>query len=241
MKLPKARTKNLLEQNLKNETLIYDLTIDKAFNLNETSTIVYKACGQNQTFAELKRKYNFTDDFIYLALDELKRENLLNDVSYQSPFAGVSRREIIKKVGLATMFVLPLISGLVAPKASEAASVASGSSGFLPIFSACINQLGAPLCVTGFCINNRCCAESAYQHQIILLPGQNYSLTDTSPIYYQTGQVPANRPCPVACCSGAQPTGSCSIAPDTINEYGDGEFPDAAGYSPYIQTCDCTC
>lgn len=36
-KLPKARTENLLEQNLEKETLIYDLTIDKAFNLSETS------------------------------------------------------------------------------------------------------------------------------------------------------------------------------------------------------------
>jgi hypothetical protein len=33
MKPPKARTENLLEQSLKNEPLIYDLTIDKA-NLN---------------------------------------------------------------------------------------------------------------------------------------------------------------------------------------------------------------
>ena len=73
MKLPKARTENLLEQNLKNETLIYDLRIDKAFNLNETSTIVYLACGQKLTFDELKRKHKFSDEFIYLALDELRR------------------------------------------------------------------------------------------------------------------------------------------------------------------------
>ena len=76
MKLPKARTENLLEQNLEKETLIYDLVIDKAFNLNETSTIIYKACGQNMTFDELKQKTKFSDDFIYLALDELKRNKL---------------------------------------------------------------------------------------------------------------------------------------------------------------------
>ncbi len=67
MKLPGTRTENLLEQNLKDETLIYDLLIDKAFNLNETLSIVYKACGQSETFDELKRKHKFTDDFIYLA------------------------------------------------------------------------------------------------------------------------------------------------------------------------------
>ena len=119
--LPKARTENLLEQEIGKEVMLYDLNIDKAFNLNETLTIVYKACGQNRTFDELKDRHKFTDDFIYLALDELKRENLLAE-EYSSPFAGTSRREVIKKVGLATMFALPIITGLIAPKAINAAS-----------------------------------------------------------------------------------------------------------------------
>lgn len=122
MKLPKIRTENLLEQNLKNETLIYDLVIDKAFNLNETLTIVYKACHEMTTFDELKRKHKFTDEFIFLALDELKRNNLLADQNYISPFAGMSRREAIRKAGLASMIVLPLIVGLSAPSAAHAAS-----------------------------------------------------------------------------------------------------------------------
>lgn len=121
MKLPRARTEDLLEQNLKNETLIYDLTIDKAFNLNETLSVVYRACGENLTFDELKHRSKFTNDFIYLALDELKRENLLAE-DYISPFAATNRREVIKKVGLATMFALPLITGLAAPRAISAAS-----------------------------------------------------------------------------------------------------------------------
>lgn len=79
MKLPKARTENLLEQNLEKETLIYDLNIDKAFNLNETLTIFYKACGQNINFDKLKRESKFADDLIYLTYDELKRENLLTE------------------------------------------------------------------------------------------------------------------------------------------------------------------
>ena len=125
MKLPKARTENLLEHNLEKETLLYDLLIDKAFNLNETLSIVYKACGQNSTFDELKRKQKFTDDFIFLALDELKRSNLLVG-DYRSPFINTNRRDVIKKVGLATIFALPIITGLIAPKAAHAASGADG-------------------------------------------------------------------------------------------------------------------
>lgn len=122
MKLPKARTENLLEQNLENETLIYDLTINKAFNLNETSTVVYKACGQNMTFEDLKRKHKFTDDLIFFALDELGRNNLL-DGEYLTPLSGMTRREIIRRVGLSSMILLPVISTLLAPNAARAASV----------------------------------------------------------------------------------------------------------------------
>ena len=122
MKLPKTRTENLLEQNLEKETLIYDLSADKAFNLNETSTIVYKACCDDLTFDELKRVSKFTDDVIYLALDELKRNHLLIDENYVSPFAGMNRREVIKKVGLASMIALPVITGLITPTAAHAVS-----------------------------------------------------------------------------------------------------------------------
>lgn len=61
--LPKARTEHLVEQNLNRETLIYDLVINRAFNLKETPSIVYKACDGQTTFQEIKRRQKFSDDF----------------------------------------------------------------------------------------------------------------------------------------------------------------------------------
>lgn len=121
-KLPKVRTENILEQNLKNETLIYDLRNNKAFNLNAVSTIIYKACDGETTIDELKRKHTFTDHLIYLTLDELKRNDLLDDENYLSPLAGMNRREAIRKAGLTSLTALPLIAGLGAPSAVRAAS-----------------------------------------------------------------------------------------------------------------------
>ena len=120
-RLPKARTENLVEQNLGRETLIYDLMLHKAFNLNETSSVVYKACDGQTTFEDLKKQHKFSDDFIYLALDELRRNKLLNG-AYNSPFAKTSRREIIKRIGLTSIAALPLIVGLTAPQAVHAQS-----------------------------------------------------------------------------------------------------------------------
>lgn len=84
MKLPKARTENIVEQNLDKELLIYDLVTNKAYTLNETWRAVFKACGSNTTFDELKSKSKLNDEIIYLALDELKKNNLLKE-SYISP------------------------------------------------------------------------------------------------------------------------------------------------------------
>lgn len=187
MKLPKARTENIVEQNLGKETLIYDLLIDKAFNLNETLTVVYKACNGKTTFDELKGKHKFTDDFIYLALDELKQNDLLADESYVSPFAKINRREVIKKVGLASMFVLPVISGLVAPRAVDAASGASadpfgaGAPGNVcrsdpqnQCDGADFNGLSRP----GSCLRGTCCGLGATRS-----PGESFSYTGPSNTY----------------------------------------------------------
>lgn len=129
MKLPKTRTSNILEMKADGELLIYDLRHNKAYNLNETSKIIYKACADQLSYDELKRVSNFTDDLIHFALDQLKNQNLLADESYVSPFEGLNRREVIRKVGLASIIALPVISVLIAPAAVNASSVCSIGNG----------------------------------------------------------------------------------------------------------------
>jgi hypothetical protein len=120
MNLPNARTADVLEQDAGSELLVYDLQINKAYILNETLMIVYKACGE-QSFEDLKRRYKFTDELVHFALGELERNNLLENYR-SSYFSGMSRREVVKKVGLATIAALPVITGLIAPKPIHAAS-----------------------------------------------------------------------------------------------------------------------
>lgn len=124
--LPLARTADIVVQELGKEILVYDLNNHKAFNLNETSSVVYKSCDGFTSFDELKTKYKFTDDLIYLALDQLKEENLLEE-NYTSPFSNISRRTVIKRVGLATMAALPVIASLVSPTAAMAQSGCAGA------------------------------------------------------------------------------------------------------------------
>lgn len=126
-KLPLARTQDILMQDLGNEILLYDLTINKAFCLNQTTSIVFKYCDGNTSFADLRLKEkDLSDEVIYLTLDLLRKENLLKFKDYQPNFNGLSRREVIRKIGLASMIALPVISSLIAPSGVMALSCAPG-------------------------------------------------------------------------------------------------------------------
>jgi hypothetical protein len=125
MKLPNARTTDILVQSLNGETLIYDQKTNKSYCLNSTSAIVFAACNGETTLEQLKSQHDLPDEIVFLALDELKKNDLIKD-EYFSPFAGMSRREMIRKAGLASMIALPIVSSLVAPAATSAASSVCG-------------------------------------------------------------------------------------------------------------------
>jgi hypothetical protein len=128
---PFSRKQNIVVQELENELLVYDLQTNKAYCLNETSAIVYGFCDGTKSIAELsdlmsrKLKTLVSEDFVRLALNELNDNGLLvNADEFEGYFTRLSRREIVRKVGLASMIALPLISSVVAPNAAMAASQA---------------------------------------------------------------------------------------------------------------------
>lgn len=123
MLLPQARTTDIIEQVAGEELMIYDLRTDRAYALNDTSRAVFKACVAKTSFEDLKRTSEYSGDLIYLALDELKANNLLAG-EYQLQFTRMSRREAVRRVGLASLIALPVVSVLVAPSSVAAASTA---------------------------------------------------------------------------------------------------------------------
>jgi hypothetical protein len=138
---PVSRKSNVVESELEKELLIYDLVINKAFCLNQTSALAYRSADGTKTAAEISRamsvklKTRISEDLVWLALGELKKENLLeNGDQLINPFADLTRREAIRRVGLASMVMLPVISSLIAPKAAMAAS-ACAANGAACIFS----------------------------------------------------------------------------------------------------------
>lgn len=144
--LPGARTENIAVQHLKDEVLIYDLTADRAFCLNKTAALVFNACDGETPLDHLKDQFQLTDEIIFLALDDLKKDNLIGG-DYVSPLAGINRRQVIRQAGLASMIALPIIAGLTAPTAANAASVGADNG----VACATFMPSGSRECKSGNC------------------------------------------------------------------------------------------
>ena len=128
-KLPLARDADLVVQELAEEVLVCDLTNNRVSCLNVISAEVWKLCDGKRSIPNitqtLQNKFSLavTEDLVLLALDQLSRENLLVDkVGSDIIFNGVSRREVIKRIGLASMIALPIVSSIVMPTAAQAQS-----------------------------------------------------------------------------------------------------------------------
>jgi hypothetical protein len=124
---PLARKSGLVVQEVPDEMLVYDLERNKAHCLNKTAAIVWKSCDGNNSVADIARSVEnqaggaVTEDFVWLAIDQLSENDLL-ETEMRSVFGNQSRREVIKKIGLASMIGLPIIASLVAPSSAMAAA-----------------------------------------------------------------------------------------------------------------------
>ncbi len=133
---PISRKNNIVIQAVENETLIYDLAKDKVYCLNETSAMIWQECDGKKSVREIsqslsnKLKTNFSEDLVWLALNQFRTGQLIEkNVDLITPFDGLSRREIVKRIGFASMIALPVISTILAPTAVNAQSVACGCTG----------------------------------------------------------------------------------------------------------------
>lgn len=126
---PKSRTKDLVVQELEKELLIYDLSNNKVFCLNESLALIWQYADGKNSVAHIsiligkKLKTKVSEEFVLLGLDQLKKDNLLeNNTDFEINFDGLNRRQVIKKIGFASMIALPLISSVIAPTSAMAAS-----------------------------------------------------------------------------------------------------------------------
>ncbi len=126
--VPIARKEGLVIQEMPEEVLVYDLDTNKAHCLNQTAAFVWKSCDGRNSVADITKLVGddsgsaVPEDLVWLAIDQLSEKNLLAN-NLKADFNGSTRREVIKKIGLAAVISLPLVASLTAPT-----SVLAGAS-----------------------------------------------------------------------------------------------------------------
>jgi Coenzyme PQQ synthesis protein D (PqqD) len=122
---PIARKTGIVIQEVPEEVLVYDLDTNKAHCLNQTAALVWKACDGSRSIPDIAKHVeslaggNISDDFVWLAIDQLSENNLLEQ-EMNAKFSGITRRDVIKRIGLSTMIAIPIIASLAAPPSALA-------------------------------------------------------------------------------------------------------------------------
>jgi hypothetical protein len=134
--VPRARKEGLLVQEMPDELLIYDLVRNKAHCLNQTAALVWKRCDGKTSVEQMVRVLEketespVDEAVVWIAFDRLAKAHLLQGQARKWPGAsGISRREVIRRIGAAAAVSLPLVTSIVAPAAVQAGTCrASGAA-----------------------------------------------------------------------------------------------------------------
>jgi hypothetical protein len=152
--MPRARREGLIIRELENEILVYDVGTDQAHCLNQTAGLIWSHCDGTSSVTQVCEVLSQTmqttidEKLIWYAVEQFNRDGLLEEkIEPPAAFmiAGMSRRRMVRTLGLAAMVAIPLVTSIVAPTAVQA----GGSC--LPQGSPC-NPDGFPCCPGLFCV-----------------------------------------------------------------------------------------
>jgi hypothetical protein len=124
---PKARRSQLVIKELASETLVYDERNHQAHCLNQTAAFVWKHCDGRRSLPALARmleketNVSVPEHTVRLAIKQLEESHLLEASRSKPIWAGLSRREMVRTIGI-TAVALPIVTSIVAPTAASAAT-----------------------------------------------------------------------------------------------------------------------
>lgn len=130
---PKRRSDSLIVKKVQDETIVYDLTNQKACCLNPTAALVWGYCDGETTVSKMVARLEkdlgveTKDAVVWRALDQLRKARLLEEpVGGWPEMRTVSRRELLRSARLAAA-LLPFVASIVVPTAASAMSCANGN------------------------------------------------------------------------------------------------------------------
>lgn len=155
-RMPRARKEKLVTTELAGEKLVYDEKRNEAHCLNRTAALVWEHCDGQTTVAEMAERLEreteipASHEMVWLALRQLEKSNLLEEPLNGASPERVSRREMVRRIGIAAAVAIPLVTTIVAPTAADAASCLSQGQPCTLTGTPCCPPL---TCFEGSCVN----------------------------------------------------------------------------------------
>ncbi|HEX8293427.1 MAG TPA: PqqD family protein [Pyrinomonadaceae bacterium] len=120
--MPRAKRSKLVVRELADETLVYEVEGHRAHCLNRTAALVWGLCDGRNTVPRIAEKVGerlsarVPEEVVRLALEQLADRELLA-AGEAIPAAGnaVSRRAMMRRLGLAAAVALPLVTSIISP------------------------------------------------------------------------------------------------------------------------------
>ena len=125
---PRSIQEHISIQQVGTETLVYDEQRHKAFCLNEVSSIIWRLADGEHTVAQisaaasLQLKAAVNEEIVLFALEELRRDGLIEPLSTSEIGLTVSRRAMLRRLAVGGAMLLPVVAAIVAPTAAQAYS-----------------------------------------------------------------------------------------------------------------------
>ena len=150
--MPEARKEGLIVRELSGEVLVYDRDRSKAHCLNSTAALVWQYCDGKTPVSQIARTIESAinvpvdEEVVWLGVEQLNKSKLLKSTTVPSHVSGLSRRDVMKRIGLAAAVALPVVTSIIAPSAAQAANC-------LPSGQTCTSsaQCCSQVCSGGMC------------------------------------------------------------------------------------------
>jgi hypothetical protein len=130
---PVARRSRLVVRELPDEVVVYDRDRHQAHCLNRTAAIVFRNADGRHTISDLAALLGGEDPrgvretLVGLALERLAEAHLIEGEPVAVSAPGLSRRDVVRRVGLGAAVLLPMVASVLAPTPAEASATCATS------------------------------------------------------------------------------------------------------------------
>jgi hypothetical protein len=124
--LPRRMQESVSIQPIGTESLVYDERRHMAFCLNESSSAIWLLADGQHTVAQISVAASVqlnapvSEDLVLFAIAELRRDGLMEPSTVAESVPALSRRAMLRRLGVSGALLLPMIAAVLAPTAAQA-------------------------------------------------------------------------------------------------------------------------